>query len=103
MRAGAGLSLGGGASAGVSVGGPSSAGISASAGAFAGLRQPRKTRPAALDVERFTQPRASLSAATGRGASFGLDGRARLGVSGSLRSDVGGETSLQSRIQFEED
>ena len=94
-------SIGVGFTSGFSAGG--SAGLSASAGAFAGLRTGSNRRSLAkLDTSLLMPEIESLSVATDLGASFEVGGQANFEGSASLTADVGANTSLRSRIQFEE-
>ena len=78
-----------------------SAGVSASAGAFSGLRVETARTVVDLDPQRLL-PRAEVTWATGREASFQLGGRAVVEGSASLRTDVGATASVTGRIRFEE-
>ena len=111
INASAGLGVSGsiGSSVGVSTGlsgtagfgGSASAGINASQGAFSGLRT--NISAPSVSSNSVVEIHSTQSLSTGANAGFGIGGKAEIRGASSLKADVGGSGSLQSRISFNED
>ena len=90
------------ASAGAAFGSSASAGVSAREGAFAGLRVPKVTKGAAAQTHRRIEANAPNGFNTEHDASFEVGGKARIQTSSGFRTNVDAESSVTSRIEFED-